>query len=108
MMMYLLGYYDEVDYQITILESGFATIEQAQAILQGKSVKFLEDHGCDCAETVLKKAQEELGYYLDDDSDIEVMADESSVNIRMEEQMPYFATFQILSIGNDENKELQK
>lgn len=56
----------------------------------------------------IKKAQEELGYYLDDDSDIEVMADEYSVNIRTEEQMPYFATFQIVSIGNDENKELQE
>lgn len=41
--------------RIIIFESGFATIEQAQPILQEKSVKFLEDHGCDCAETVLKK-----------------------------------------------------
>lgn len=104
--MYLLGYYDETDCQITILETAFPKIEQAQAILREKAVKYLEQHGCDCAGTVLKKAQKEQGYYLDSDSEIEIMAEQSSVYIRMENQIPYFATFQILSIDNDEDKKL--
>lgn len=61
-------------------------------------MKYLEQHGCNCAERIFEKAQREQGFYIDCDSQI------SLVYIKMENQSPYFAAFQILSMGNVEDK----
>ena len=67
-------------------------------------MKYLEQHGCNCAERIFEKAQREQGFYIDCHSQIEIKLEESLVYIKMENQSPYFAAFQILSMGNVEDK----
>lgn len=56
-------------------------------------MKYLEQHGCNCAERIFEKAQREQGFYIDCDSQIEIKVEESLVYIKNGKSEPLFCCF---------------
>lgn len=98
--MYLLLYYNDKDCQITLLKPVFSRREQAKAVLKEKTIEYLKQQGCGCAEKLFQKAQKEQEYCIDEESQIEINVEEFEAYIKTENQSPYFATFQILFTGS--------